>query len=287
MTGPAGRLGALFSYHGAGTSVHRRAAQAADAGIPVVWDSGAWSVFSSGATVDVDDHARWVAANQGRPQVRHVGLDVIGDRHASVANFRRQRSLGAHVEPTVHYGEPLDALDTYLDDNPSGWVNAGGIVPLSRGNGPRKAAAFLAAVVRRLDGRARTHALGATHPDMAGPVPFDACDSTYWMSATRYGLLPLFDPERGDWRKFQFKSRHPQARSHGWGRLHIDGRWLRSEYGVSPADLDRAADIDVVALSVESHRRYADWLSQRHGREVTVYLAGAEQIIDHLIGALR
>jgi hypothetical protein len=271
-----GRLGVLVSYVGATRSVIDRVDELEAAGVPVVWDSGAFSVFTGAATVNVDEHAEWVAARQAAGSTaRYVALDVIGDGHASVANWTRQTARGAVVEPTIHYGEPIVLLDAYVDGNPSGWVNAGGLVPLSRGNLTGKAAAFLAAAVQRIDGRARTHALGATHPDIAGPVPFDACDSTYWMSATRFGLLPLFDPDRGDWRKFKYKSRHPKIRTAGWDRIHTDGGWLRSEYGVTPAEVDGANNDKASSLSAESHRRFADWLSVRHGRTVTVYLAGA------------
>jgi hypothetical protein len=261
----------------------------ADAGVPVVWDSGAFSVWRVGAAVDVDDHARWVAARQSAGTVtRHVGLDVIYDPDGSLANYRRQIAAGARVEPTVHYGEPLSLVDEYLATDPD-WINVGGVAQRAKGESLRQAIGFFAAVAKKAGDRVRVHGLGATHPTIGRLLPFDACDSTYWMSVFLYRQLPLFDPEKGDWRKYKFGSKHPDLRASGWRSVYADGRWLRSEYGVEPDDLAHAAplsnraDDPTVALSIESHRRFADWLASRHNRDVVVYLAGGGDIPLHAL----
>src|SRR5690606_25591985 len=108
-------------------------AELAAAGVPVVWDSGAFSAFTGKARVDLDQHTEWVKANDhGNPLVRFVGLDVIGDADATLDNYRRQRAAGANVEPTIHYGEPLDQVDRLLDAGVPDWFNVGGLVPYLR-----------------------------------------------------------------------------------------------------------------------------------------------------------
>jgi hypothetical protein len=289
-----GRIGVLTSFADVakgGKGAERLVAKVdaiADAGVPVVWDSGAFSVWRVGAAVDVDSHAAWVAERQaaGRP-TRHVGLDVIYDPDGSLANYRRQLAAGARVEPTVHYGEPLSLVDQYLATDPE-WINVGGVAQRAKGQSLRQAIGFLAAVTQRAGADVRVHALGGTHPTIGRMLPFDACDSTYWMSVFLYKNLPLFDPDRGDWRKFKFGSKHPDLRAGGWEKMYAEGGWLRSEYGVDPDDLahaeiTRTYDDLTCRLSIESHRRFADWLAERHDRDVVVYLAGGHLIPLHAL----
>lgn len=220
-------------------------------------------------------HAAWVRARQeAGSRARYVALDAIGDADATVANYRRQVAAGAVVEPTIHQGTPLAVLDEYAELNASGWVNAGGMVPMRPQDVP-SVARFLAQVRLAAGDRYRVHGLGATHPGLAGVVPVDGVDSIYWLSTGRLGMLPLFDVRRGDWLRVHYNAKNPQARARGWQRMHEHGRWLRSEYGISPQELDRAPAKVARRLAIDSHRKYAAWLTARHGRPVTVYLAGA------------
>lgn len=284
-----GRVGILTSYLDTGRAALTRVDRATDAGVPVVFDSGAWSVFASGKTVDRDTHAAWVAARQAAgSRARYVGLDVIGDPDATWRNYQQQRRV-AHVEPTLHYGEHPAAVDRLVADSPP-WINLGGMVPMMKQPSKhRNVAAWIAAVRRRIPDSTRVHALGATHPAIGRLVAFDAVDSTFWLSAARYSVLALFDPTTANWRRFGFRSRNPKTRADGWDDTHTDGRWLRDTYDVNPTDLTTDPDPAwIERLSIISHARYAAWLSERHQRDVIVYLAGgaaASAVITDLQGA--
>src|SRR5690606_4053287 len=82
---------------------------AAAHGLPTVLDSGAWSVFNAGATIDPLKQAAFVVkASALYPEARFLALDVIGDEEATWRNWVLQRRAGARVEPTIHFGaEPL------------------------------------------------------------------------------------------------------------------------------------------------------------------------------------
>lgn len=275
-------LGVLASYAlERGPTNLDRFRRLTELGIPFVWDSGAFSVASGAATVDRDEHAEWVIEHQ-RPGVRFLALDVIGDPDATIANFARQRAVGAHVEPTVHYGDPVEQVDRILDiDATPEWVNLGGIVAsLGSPTRHRNVASFVAAVRRRLPPETKVHALGCVHPPIARLAPFEGADSTYWLSVVRYRSLSLFDPATGGWRKFSAVCRSADdRRHHTWRVAHKRGAWLRDNYGITPAMLvdnhDNRNDPLLLAASVESHRRFAQWIAERHGIDATVYLAGA------------
>lgn len=76
-------------------------------------DSGAFSAWKSGATIDMPA----LVAEARRPCWREVvTLDVIGNPDASHRNALAMRqSVGAHVMPVFHYGEPIDLLARYCE----------------------------------------------------------------------------------------------------------------------------------------------------------------------------
>lgn len=235
-------LGVLGSYalEGRGAS-YERARRLIAAGFPFVWDSGAWSVFTGAAEVDVEGHAGWVLQQPADPGVRFVALDVIGDPDATLANYRAQREAGARVEPTVHYGDPVEQVDRLLEVAETGWLNIGGLVPYLRGSrNLRNVAAFLA--------------------------------------ASRYRQVSLFDSVRGQWRGFPLGSNTSERREGSWSSAYRRGGWLRSEYGIEPGDLiDRADDRHfILTLAIAGVSRLAEHIAEVHGKPVTVYLAGSD-----------
>ena len=288
-------IGVLASYalESAGRS-GERAEPLIAAGVPFVWDSGAFSVLTGAAQVSVEGHTEWVLSQPDRDHVRFVGLDVIGDADATFENYRMQREAGAAVEPTLHYGTSLDYLDRLLDVAPTEWVNVGGIVSaLGKPSQHRNVAAFIAAVRRRVPDGVKLHALGCVHPGIARMVPFEAADSTYWMNVVRFRSLSLFDRRLGDWKKFPACSTTADNRRlDTWRRAFTDGSWLRAEYGIDPTDVALDANDDLlVAAAIESYSRFADYYSAFHGGSpVTLYLAGAvnnPKATDWVLGYLR
>lgn len=281
-------IGVLASYAVDGRSgvAMRRFAEYEAGGVPFVWDSGAWSVFTGAAKVTAEDHTEWIQS-LGETSARFVALDVIGDPDATLANYRDQRAAGVNVEPTLHYGEPLDQIDALLACGDVDWFNVGGIVgALARPSEHRNVAAFVAAVRRRLPSEVKIHALGCTHPTIARLVDFDAGDSTSWLSSRRARSLRLFDEVRGDWRRFRVATTSadveradstwiPEMRDTAWNGAYQHGAWLRSQYNLDPADLVDHPDFSLLlAASIESIDRFTRWTESLHGSATVVYLAG-------------
>jgi hypothetical protein len=279
------RLGVLFTYNISRDLNERLTAEATRRNIPIVMDSGAWSVFNAGATIDRVEHARWVKEMTTRyPDVRYLGLDVIGDEEASFRNWVAQRELDARVEPTIHFGAPASDVKRYLAEGlaamPDGkkWINVGGLVA-GQGNPKmhRQMAAWSASILRELPDDVFVHGLGTTTPAVNDLVRFDGVDSSYWLvSLVRFRMLPLFDPSRRKWVRMLLADRKPEYERDSRQDLHIASRILRAFYDTTPAEVWDGDDTFRLNLSLRSHAYFADAYRARHlsPRTPIVYLAG-------------
>lgn len=296
---PAGlppRLGVLFTYANSEAANRRVLAEATDRKLPVILDSGAWSVFNAGAKIDREAHAAFViAAQDDFPDARFLALDVIDSEVESFRNWVAQREAGARVEPTIHFGSPPSDMRLYLDRAFGGghpglapmadgrsWINVGGLV--SGQSNPamhRRMAAWSAAVRREVDKydpAVRIHGLGTTTPAVNDLVRFDGVDSSYWLvSLARFRTLPLFNPDTRRWTRMLIASAKPAYERESRSALYAAARMLRKHYGASPADLWEMTDDERLGLSLRSHAYFADAYRTRHRRleSPIVYLAGA------------
>lgn len=243
---------------------------------PLVWDSGAFSVFTGRAEVSLEDHTAWVIeeAAQGRQESRFIGLDVIGDPEGTAANYAAQRAAGAPVEPTIHYGDPLAQVERLLEIAVPEWINVGGIVPFLRGGSAhhRNIAAFIAGVRKRIPSEVRIHALGCSTPGVLRMVGVDAGDSSSWIASDKFGELSLFDDQAGRWRSIPVRHQTEEQRAAGWRAAYGMGRMLRRDYGVEPEEITSTEDRRFfLELSVAATARFAGWVSSIHDREFTMY----------------
>lgn len=137
-------------------------------------DSGAFSAWNSGKTIDLDQLVRVGRQNW----TERVGLDVIGDWRGSKQNAIRMRALdrGASM-PVFHVGDPWDLLDFYCAHWPK--VGLGGMV----GSAGRGRAVGLRVWLDQVFARAwphRFHAFGQTGADILFGYPFHSADSSSW-----------------------------------------------------------------------------------------------------------
>lgn len=275
-------LGFLVSYAYPGDVSPQNESQkavmdAVDKGAPLVVDSGAFSVHTGRATITVEEHAKWVLTQPHTPNRRYIGLDVIGNAEATLENYKTQRSLGAPVEPTIHFGAPISQVKKLLDVADTQWINVGGLVATGRG-GSRAIAGFIAAVRKNLPPEVKIHALGCTTPAVLRQVGLDAVDSSSWLSAPRYRQLSLFDDKTGRWRNLTLGSNTTATRELRWQQVYSSGVWLRTQYGVTPTQIiEKSNDrYFLLRLAIEGVSRLGQWLEQLHNRPITMYLAGSD-----------
>ena len=156
----------------------------------ILLDSGAFSAWSRGQRIDLDDYVDFVKANQHLID-RCVNLDVIpgnfGNREwrpeaieaaatASYANQQKMKEAGLNPLPVFHQDEDFRWLDKYLEDGED-------YICLSASQSARrdekltwlrKCSEVLCPQGRPL---VRTHGLGETSTLICHQFPFTSVDS--------------------------------------------------------------------------------------------------------------
>ena len=79
----------------------------------VILDSGAYTAFKKGITIDLDKYAQYVIEH-GNEYAGCFNLDSIGDAEKSYANWKYLKDAGAETIPVYHIGTPEKWLQKYL-----------------------------------------------------------------------------------------------------------------------------------------------------------------------------
>lgn len=168
--------------------------EALDRGNEVFLDSGAFSAFTQGVDIDINQYTEHCIKHD-KDYAYMAALDVIGNAESSYANYTKQKEQGARIFPTFHFGEPFDFLDTLIEE--SDMVGLGGVAQL--GTGP-KLYEWLDACFEHLctpDGypKVKIHGFALTSIDVIKRYPFYCVDSTAWVFAGAMGKLVFLQNE--------------------------------------------------------------------------------------------
>lgn len=178
--------------------------------VRIMMDSGAFSAWASGVTIDFDSYVEYLQNNKQHFQLM-VGLDVIpGEKKSmrgvtpamlketaegSYANFKKMRKAGVEAIPVFHQGEEFKYLERYLDEQ----VPYLGIATY-KGATTRSMMQWLDkcfSVISTKDGTptTRTHGFGITSSLFVQRYPWTTIDSTAWIKRAAYGgiYLPVID----------------------------------------------------------------------------------------------
>ena len=157
-------------------------------------DSGAYSAFTKGVSIDIDAYARFVHEHKDALSL-YANLDNITDPQKTMENQKYLESLGLHPLATFHVGEPLEILQYYCEHYD--YVALGGMVPYTRQKPVLEA--WLITVwkiikeIRPADNKRGTdlkvHGFGLTTFDLVEKYPFHSVDSTSWVMTGRYGNI--------------------------------------------------------------------------------------------------
>lgn len=150
--------------------------------IRFVLDSGAFTAWKAGKTINVDDYCRFIESLPITPW-RYFSLDVVGDPHGSMKNYEVMLSRGFKPIPVFTRGEDPSVLDDYYKT--SDVVGIGGLVGTEGNKG------FVKGIMERVAGR-RVHLLGFTSlPFLKVYKPYMA-DSSSWEMGARFASCPLY-----------------------------------------------------------------------------------------------
>ncbi len=184
--------------------------------VQVFLDSGAFSAWSKGVSIDMKGYCRYIQENDDI--LLKVGgdlwasvLDAIGNDEQTYQNQLAMEKLGVRPLPCFHFGENPKYLEYYVANYTS--ITIGGLV----GKSDNVARPWLDMIWEKymLDGaghpKVRVHGFGVTRPDFMRRYPWYSTDSSSWVQiAAAGGVLTL--PEA---RVVSVSSQSPSRRVEG------------------------------------------------------------------------
>lgn len=147
-------------------------------------DSGAFTAFSSGKPIQLDDYCRFLEQMPIRPW-RYFTLDVIGDPEKTMRNYETMVSRGFSPVPIVTLNDGGASLEAFYQT--SDIVALGGLV----GTPAKKRNAFIAKMMKAIKGR-KVHWLGVVDDKMVKHFKPYSCDSSSVEGAGRFGTVNLY-----------------------------------------------------------------------------------------------
>jgi hypothetical protein len=182
-------------------------------GVQVFLDSGAFSMFTQGANVDLEAYAQWIKDNQDIIRVAS-NLDVIGagNETGSYDNQRLLEALGVQVQPVHHARDADQWLERYLAEGYD-YIFLGGMVPETtkylRGWLDHIWDKYLADA----DGmpKVKVHGFGLTTLELMERYPWESVDSISWLLMASFGGC-LLRGQGGKVHNVKFSTEAPQAK---------------------------------------------------------------------------
>lgn len=172
-------------------------------------DSGAYSAWTRGTVIDLDEYCEFIKANIEQIDV-YASLDVIPGRPGQIAsererneaaeqswwNYLYMREEGLDPLPVYHYGEAERFLDRMLEYG-CDYIGIGGLV----GVPADRRIMWLDPLFERLTDSqgyplVKTHGFGMTSIPLIFRYPWYSVDSTTWIKITANGAvyLPALGP---------------------------------------------------------------------------------------------
>lgn len=162
----------------------------------VFLDSGAFSAFTKGVTIDLPEYCEYIKRNQDIIEqedgvLMASVLDGIGDPLATYRNQLDMERHGVRPLPCFHYGEDERYLEWYTAHYP--YVTIGGMVPISTS----QLYYWLDRIWEKylIDGAGRAklkiHGFGMTSPDLMQRYPWFSVDSSSWVQIASRGNIFL------------------------------------------------------------------------------------------------
>ncbi len=247
----------LESFHYVGKERYVREMRAA--GGRIFLDSGAFSAYTLGATLNIPEYCRYIQDNLDIIRVEEgclmaSVLDAIGDEHETYANQNEMERLGVKPMPTFHAGEETRYLDYYAANY--GYMSLGGMV----GANPKQLEIWLDRMWNNhlLDGsgnpKIRVHGFGITSVPLMERYPWYSCDSSSWVQSAAFGVI--MDAKFGN---IQISSKSPSR--------HDKGQHLTTF-----ADIERAAVEERIRGKGFDPERLADVPFSRFAYNIGTYV---------------
>ncbi len=184
-------------------------------GAKVFIDSGAFSAWTLGTSIDLPKYCEWLHNNadivryEDGDMMASV-LDGIGDPLQTYRNQLEMEAYGIRPLPCFHFGEDERYLEHYIENYT--YITIGGMV----GKNKNLLRTWLDRIWERYmvdeTGRAKikVHGFGLTSFDLMERYPWHSCDSSTWIQLTKVGNIWI--PEHG---VISVSNKSPSAKERG------------------------------------------------------------------------
>ena len=153
----------------------------------VMIDSGAFTAYTLGETIELSDYERWLREIDPVPD-HYFTLDVIANPRETLVNYRAMRARGLTPIPIATFNAPSEHVAEYLAN---GYIAVGGISRMSF----QQLRQFGKPLIRRIqehEPHCNLHLLGVGKPKVISRYLPDSTDATSFMVAARYGKHYMF-----------------------------------------------------------------------------------------------
>lgn len=157
--------------------------------LSIMLDSGAFSAFSMGVKIDLQEYIEFIKKHQKVLDV-YINLDDIKDPAKSWENQREMEKQGLHPMPVYHVGEDSKYLDMCLADYE--YFGIGGAALASADTRRNAYDTIFSIVCPASNGYLPTHKIhgfGMTSFDLMLRYPWYSVDSTTWVLTGRFGSI--------------------------------------------------------------------------------------------------
>lgn len=176
-------------------------------------DSGAFSAWTKGKVIDVDEYISFINTYKdyltvcasvdtipGKPRTSYIASqeDVAKAAQGTWENFLYMRSKMEDVDKllyTFHVGEPWEFLEralNYTDERgPINYIAFGGLVGKNKDVITTFLAKAFEMVSKSPNKNLKLHAFGMTRLDVLEEYPFTSADSTSWLQTANFGSITI------------------------------------------------------------------------------------------------
>lgn len=158
---------------------------------PIFLDSGAFSAFTLGKNINIDDYCNFIKENQKFIST-YAGLDVIWDWENTLKNIEYMKSQWLSPLPTYHFWSPVYYFEKYVNENSYIWI--WWMVPLSRKPDQiRKLLDYVFSYIRNNNLKTKIHGWGMTNGKFMKRYPLYSVDSTWRLAWWKFKTMLFFD----------------------------------------------------------------------------------------------
>lgn len=210
-------------------------------GIKVFLDSGAFSAFSQGISVDLGAYCDYIHRNADIIEFPSV-LDAIGDPDGTWRNQEAMEARGTHPLPCFHYGEPDAVLEYYISKYD--YITIGGMVPISTPQLKIWLDRIWDQYLTNDDGtpKVKVHGFGLTSLPLMFRYPWYSVDSSTWVQWAANGMI-LIPGRAGQVDVSNKSSRRKQRGQHLDSVAPMQTDAIESEIRTFNGDPDRLRDL--------------------------------------------